>query len=290
MKKFRNITVSVLVIMLMTVLVFPFSVYANGPVPNPKLIVELRNLPEGTAYVDIAVCAPEDAIVDLAQDPPEGVSKDSSLVRGEYGEFVSYSFRVQYAESTIIPDENGCISFSDAGKIHDWEEIRIVMADENGEILKLSDTFSLAPRNLFDYSLNMLAYDAATDKLEMETAFSSLFVMLYVLISAVGLVLTCFVEWLIGVAFKLTKNHAKLIVVTNVVSQILMRVLFVILYSLIPQYTLLTVLLEILVYTGEFIAYRFLAKDIPAGKWLQYVLAANTASVLAGMLLNIYLM
>lgn len=289
MKKFRNISVSVLVIMLMTVLVFPFSVYANGPVPSPELIVELRNLPEGTVYVDIAVCAPEDAIADLAQDPPEGVSKDSPLVRGEYGELVSYSFRVQYAESTIMPDENGSVSFFDAGKIHDWEEIRIVMADENGEILKLSDTFSLTPRNLFDYSLNMLAYDAATDKLEMETAFSSLFVMLYVLISAVGLVVTCFVEWFVGVAFKLTKNHTKLIVITNAISQILMRVLFVLLYGLLPQYILLTVLLEILVYAGEFIAYRFLAKDVPAGKWLLYVLVANTASVLAGLLLNLYL-
>lgn len=289
MKRFRNLIVSALVIMLMMTLVFPFSVCANGPAPSPELTVELFNLPEGTAYVDIAVCVPEKEIVALAQDPPEGVSKNSPLVRGEYGDFFSYSFRVQHAQSLIVPDEHGRVSFLDAGKIHDWGKIRIVMADENGGILKLSDIFSLVPRNLFDYSLNMLSYDAATDRLEMETAQGPMLVLLYILMSIVGLVLTCFVEWFIGAAFRLTRAYTRLIVLTNVISQAAMRILFIPLYSLLPNYMMLTVLLEILVYAGEFIAYRFLAKNVPGYKWLLYVLAANTASVLAGLLLNLYL-
>ena len=51
MKKFRNITVSVLMIGLMMALILPFSVYANGPAPSPELCFYVHNLPEGTAYV-----------------------------------------------------------------------------------------------------------------------------------------------------------------------------------------------------------------------------------------------
>lgn len=289
MKKFRNITVSILAVMLMTVFVLPFSVCANGLPPSPELIVELSNLPEGTVYVDIAIRAPEDRIVDLAQDPPEGVSKDSPMVRGEYGEFVSYSFRVRYAESTIVPDAHSNVSFSDPEIINDSKQVRLVMADKDGNILKVSDPFTVTPKNLFDYSLNLFEYDAATDALHVSMGYSSMFFLLYIGISIIGLIATCMIEWLIGVAFKLTRNYAVLIVGTNVVSQTLMRLLFIPLYSMMPHYIALTVLLEILVYTGEFIAYRFLAKDVPARKWLLYVITANTASLLASILLNIYL-
>ena len=129
--------------------------------------------------------------------------------------------------------------------------------------------------------------NAATDTLEMETAHSSLAVILYVLVSLAGLVLTCVCEWLVGAAFKLTAVHGKLIIIVNVVSQIVMRVLFVILYSMIPQYWLIMLLLELLVYAGEFVAYRYIAWYMPTRKWLIYVLTANTASLIVGALLNL---
>ena len=289
MKRLRNITISILIIILLMTLALPSSVSANSGVIRPQLVVELSNLPEGAAHVDIAIRAPDDRIVDLAEAPPDGVSKDSPLARGEYGEFISYSFRVAQAISHIEPDEHNTVTFYDPSLIQNSKQIRLVIADQKGEILQLSDPFDITIRNYFELSLNFFTYDAAADSLHVRTEIMPLAVALYILFGFIGLVITCFVEWFVGVAFKLTKKHTKLIVITNVISQILMRVLFVLLYGLLPQYILLTVLLEILVYTGEFIAYRFLAKDVPAGKWLQYVLAANTASVLAGMLLNLYL-
>ena len=290
MKKFRNITVSVLMIGLMMALILPFSVYANGPAPSPELCFYVHNLPEGTANVDLAVLAPADEMVDLAQEPPEGVKADSPLARGQYGKFVSYSFRVRYAKSTIVPDERNCVLFGHAGAIPGWGQIRLIMADRNGEVLKISDSFRITPRNLFDYSLNTFDYDAATDTLEMETAHSSLAFILYVLVSLAGLVLTCFCEWLVGGAFKLTAVHGKLIIIVNVVSQIVMRVLFVILYSMIPQYWLIMMLLELLVYAGEFVAYCRIAWYMPTRKWLVYVLTANTVSLIVGAVLNLMIL
>lgn len=288
MKKFRNITVAVLAVMLMMVFVLPFSAYANGPAPSPELCFYLHNLPEGTAYVDLAVLAPEDETVDVANDPPAGVGADSSLVRGQYGKFVSYSFRVRNAKSTIVPNERNSVSFGHAGAIPGWGKIRLVMADQNGEVLKISESFRVTPRNLFDYSLNVFDYDAETDTLKMETAHSSLAVILYVLISLAGLVLTCACEWLVGAAFRLTVLHGKLIIIVNVISQIVMRVLFVLLYSILPQYWLIMLLLELMVYVGEFVAYRRIVWDMPTRKWLVYVLTANTVSLVLGFLLNMY--
>ena len=150
MKKFRNITVSVLMIGLMMALILPFCVYANGPAPSPELCFYVHNLPEGTAYVDLAVLAPADEMVDLAQEPPEGVRADSPLARGQNGKYVRYSFRVRYAKSTIVPDERNCVLFGHAGAIPGWGQIRLIMADRNGEVLKISDSFRITPRNLFD--------------------------------------------------------------------------------------------------------------------------------------------
>ena len=288
MKRLHLISMFLLFVLL-TIVALPVSVHANSGVIRPQLIVELSNLPEGTTYVDVAILAPEDRVVDNAQTPPDGVSKNSPLVCGEYGEFLSYSFRIEQACSYIEPDEHNTVTFYDPSLIQNSKQIRIVMADKNGEILKLSDTFDVAVRGYFEVSLNYFEYDAASDSLRVRTHHSAVAAILYVLFSFIGLVLTCFVEWLVGVAFKLTKNHTKLILWTNVVSQVLMRVLFVPLYALLPSYKLLTVLLEIAVYTSEMIVYRFLAKDVPVRKWLLYVLAANTASLLAGMLLNLYL-
>lgn len=287
MKKFRKITV--LVIMLMMALVLPFSVYANGPVPNPELNFYLRNLPEGTAYVDLAVCAPETEITELAQDLPEGLAGDCALIRGQYGECVSYSFRVRGAQSNIVPDENDCVTFAHAGSIPQWGTVRLVMANSSGEVIKVSEAFDIVPKGLFDYSLNHFEYDAAADSLQMDTEFSGVAVLLYLVISGAGLVLTCGVEWCVGKIFKLTEWFGRLILLTNVVSQLLMRILFVVLYPVIPHYALLMLLLEVLVYAGEFVVYRMKMYYINTKKCLFYVFAANTASLLLGLLLNLYL-
>lgn len=290
MKKYIYKALCILFVLLISLSLVPLPVYANGPAPMPVLCFSLQDLPAGTAYVDLAVCAPESEITQLAQNPPEGLTKDCPLVRGEYEEYVSYSFRVQGAESNIVPDADGVVFFSHADEIPKWGKVRLVMADSSGSILKISKPFNISPRGLFTFSLNTFTYNAILDILQMDTHVSAFAGIVYMLISIAGLILTCGVEWIVGRLFNLTSLFGKLILVTNIVSQVLMRILFLILYSILPQYVLVMLILEVLVYVGEFVVYRFQMDCISVRKCIFYAVTANTASLLLGLLLNLYLL
>lgn len=281
----------ILTVLLMICLLFsalPLAAHANGPVPMPELHFVLDNLPEGTAYVDLAVKAPKDQITDLAQQPPVGLSEDCPLVRGEYDGYVSYTFRVRDARSDIVPDEHNTVSFAHENEIPQWGKVCLVMADAQGEILKISQPFDIEPKGLFENSLNYFEYDANSDSLLMDTYFSIWICLFYIIISLFGMAFTCGVEWGIGLLFRITAANGGTILKTNACSQTAMRILFLLLYSLIPQYVLVMVLLEILVYIGEFLVYQKYMYGVSKTKCLWYVFTANTASLLLGLLLNLY--
>lgn len=280
--------VAIFLLLCMLSCLLPLQAYANSPAPMPELYFVLDNLPEGTAYVDLAVSAPKKQIIDLAQQPPAGLSKDCPLVQGEYDGYVSYTFRVQGSISNIVPDEQNGVSFAHEDEIPKWGKVRLVMADAQGQILKISQPFDIEPKGLFENSLNYFEYDANSDSLQMDTYVISVARLLYIVISFFGLVLTCGVEWLVGLFFRITAANGGTILKTNVCSQIAMRILFLLLYSLIPQYVLVMVLLEILVYIAEFLVYQKYMYGVSKVKCLWYVFTANTASLLLGLLLNLY--
>lgn len=279
-------------IFLMLCLLFgtlPLAAHANAPAPMPELFFELDNLPEGTVYVDLAVSAPKKQITELAQQPPEGLSKDCPLVRGEYDGYVSYTFRVRGSRSNIVPDEYNCVSFAHEDEIPQWGKVRLVMADAQGQIIQISQPFDIMPKGIFENSLNYFDYDANSDSLQMHTHTSALAWIFYIVISFFGVVLTCGVEWLVGLFFRITAANGDTILKTNACSQIAMRILFLILYSFLPRYVLVMVLLEILVYIGEFWVYQKYMYGVSKTKCLWYVFTANTASLLLGLLLNLYI-
>lgn len=277
-----------MIILLVSMSILPLNAFANGPAPMPELYFKLSNLPEGTAYVDLAVCAPESEITELAQEPPEGVPHDSPLVRGEHEGYVSYSFRVRHASSAIVQDSQGCVHFSHSEEIPQWGKVRLVMADSQGEILKISQSFDILPKGLFEFSLNWFEYDGQNDSLQMDTHVSPIAWFFYIVISLVGILLTCGVEWGVAAIFRFTLAYSKIILLTNVCSQIVMRILFLILYSLMPRYVLVMALLEMLVYSGEFVVYQMTLHGFSTKKRLLYVLTANTVSLVVGLLLNLY--
>lgn len=94
-------------------------------------------------------------------------------------------------------------------------------------------------------------------------------------------------EWIVAWLLGLGPQNTRRVIRVNVVSQILMHTLYITFYSLIFwRYTAALILLELLVYAGEFICYRFwLMRDIPAKKCLIFVVIANTASLVLGMLM-----
>ena len=101
-----------------------------------------------------------------------------------------------------------------------------------------------------------------------------------------GIVITCFAEWLVSLAFSLKRRISRLVLWTNAVSQILMWLGYFLLSNLpILSHIWIVVILEVLIYAGEFLFYRWKMHDVGWLKCLIYTVAANTASLLLGLLI-----
>lgn len=256
-------------------------------------------------YVDLLISLPESdpKYTDLvAENLPEGIRGESEIVAYCEGDFRSYSFHYNDARSVIqLNNNSGALFFTDdandsedaqtrydhAEDIYNRSPVRLAMLDENGNILKISGNLWLQPREFMSYSIGYFRYDAETDELEVGSGGSGFGMILYGFISLTGLILTCLIEWIVAKLFKLTQDHGKVILWTNVVSQILMRVSHIGLYSvLFWKYSFAVIFLEIFVYAGEYLFYTWKMEDVSPKKRIAYVLTANTASLILGFYLN----
>lgn len=289
------------VILLMSL---PVTASANSPAPDPWFTFCLTNLPEGTVYVDLLILLPE---TDpqyrelVADNLPDGFSEDAQIVNYCEDDFRSYTFHYRGALSDIQVDSNQSVTFfTDSSQIYDniaYEhqadiesrgKIRLAMLDEKGNILKVSKSLSLQPASLFSYSLGVFRYDASADRIAVESNSNTLAVILFLIISACGIALTCVTEWLVALLFDLAHSHGKLIVCTNIVSQLLMRVtqmllLYILFLNDILFYAGMVFVLEFVVYVCEFLFYRKKMWYISWKRCLLYTVCANTASALIGL-------
>ena len=290
---------SLLLVLVLLFCAFPVTASANSPPPFPWYWFELTNLPEGTVYVDMLVKLPEEdshytSLV--TENLPDGFSPDAPIVNYCQKNFQSYTFHYKNAKSMIkVGSDNAVYFFTDAPQNHPiWEHnediyergrIRLAMLDENGNILQVSRTLSIKSKSLFDYQLNTFHYDAQADSLEADRRFNMGGMLLFLFLSAVGLVLTCLLEDWMAVPFKLWKQYNELIFKTNLISQVLMRLLHVLLYGWVfAHYAWTVVFMEILVYFGEFLIYRKKMKEISLARVLWYTVAANTISLVIGII------
>lgn len=99
-----------------------------------------------------------------------------------------------------------------------------------------------------------------------------------------GIVITCFCEWLVSLVFRLDRRNTRLILWTNVVSQILMWLSYFLLHNFLDRIWII-VILEVLIYTGEFLFYWRKMHAVSWKKCLLYTVTANTASLLLGLLI-----
>lgn len=106
----------------------------------------------------------------------------------------------------------------------------------------------------------------------------------YFILAACGAVFTIVTEVLAMRVLGKRNNYQKLVVVTNLVSQLLMHALYLSLYSVFyKQFVYVVIVLELLVYAGEFLIYRWKMKSISTGRILIYTVIANTLSLLVGI-------
>lgn len=288
-------------ILICIILLLPVQVFANSPPPRRYYELQFRDLPEGTAYLDLLVYLPESDpfYTELEErNLPEGFSANAEIVTYCVDDFRSYTFHYQDAKSAIGVEGTASVLFFTDGSglwenirydhmddVEEKEEIRLAMLDEAGNILQVSQIFLLRPRMFLGSLEGEFVYNAAADTLEILEIFSGVGLLVYGFLAIVGLLLTCWVEWIVASAMGLWNKEYVLRV--NVISQILMHTFYIAFYSLIFwRYTVALILLEVLVYAGEFVCYRYwLMRDLPVKKCLLFTVIANTASLVLGMLL-----
>lgn len=290
MKHIRKLTVLLCAALLLCLL--PVTAYANGPAPSSELELYLINPPEGTVYVDLLVPlqSSDPDYAEPATELAEGIAETAEIVAYAEDGYCSYTFHYEHATPLIRWEEGNATIFADYHVLEGYGTVRVAMLDGQGNIVAVSPELSLETQEMFSYNLGSYTYDYATGEWTAEQAFSGLGVFMYLLLSAVGLFFTCLTEWVIAVPFRLSRGYGRMIIFTNIVSQILMRTLYVLLYGpLIRKYIVMTVLLEVLVYVGEGLFYCLKIKDIPLKRVIAYTAAANTASLLVGLAINWYL-
>ena len=310
MNRFRQI-LGFLLILLLVLSVVPMPAFANSPPPAPWYTFELQNPPEGTVYLDLLIRMEE-------TDPhysrlerenlPAAFGESAQIVTYCEDGFCSYTFHYAGARSRIrLNPDNKVTFFVDSTKVLSAETesaaqrhkediecrgtIRLALLDAQGNILQISDDHAITPTGLFSYSVGSFRYDARQDVLEMKTRSNVGIVLLFLLVGIGGMVATCVIEWFVALAFDGIKDYSSLTVATNIVSQLIMRIGQMLLYRLMflfheaIAYLAMVAVLEVLVYTGEFLFYSRMMKGISRKQCFSYTVCANTASLLGGLIL-----
>lgn len=300
-----NRIVSCFAMILLLFLMLPLQISANGPPPARWYDIYVTNLPMGTVYVDLLIPLSENdsAYTDLEKDNlPDTFSETAEIITYSEDGFCSYTFHYKDSLSVIKPRDKNMVSFfmTDAegdaslhyryGHMQDIEQrgcIRLAMLDKAGNILKVSTSLHLETKDIFASKSGDFYYDGTTDTWKINTRRSAFGVVVYVFMSIIGIVLTCLVEWLVSKLFRLSKQHRVLVLKTNMVSQVVMRLVFVLLYEIIFwKYRDVVILLELVVYAGEYLWYRKHMQTVAGNKVLLYTIIANTASLILGYRLN----
>lgn len=291
----RIMTVCFALLLLSALLAFPVS--ANGPAPSPVFRIDIENYPPEACYIDLLVPMILD---DANYTDNRELFPDPSWAQPEifsYSEsgYVSYTFHCRGAEGNI-KIEDGKVEFFQRTEenLERFQSVMIAVLDEKGNILQISEPFDPDPPALMAMNLGYAVYDYEAGTVEVPShshkGLGLTILGIYILLAIFGVAVTVFVEWLIAHCFAPLFRHLKVVLLTNVLTQLTMRVLFVLLYSFLWQnYWVWTLLLEVAVYTAEYFIYCKRIPTAPKKTILAYVVIANTVTLLLGVVVNHFL-
>ena len=278
----------------------PFSVFANSaPIDHSSYIFYLKELPQGTAYVDLLIPFEEnDEMYSTlnANNLPASFSRDSQIVTYCRGGYRSYTFHYKDAESSMEVSQKGYVEFFNTrgnfsnGRDHkEYVErlgkIRLAMLDEKGDILQVSQVLPLRSRRVFSTLTGSFRYNGRTDSFSASYTSGFWDYAGYFLMAFACLVFTCISEYLVAIPFGVTYWHGKTVVAVNIVSQLLMHLLYIILYGLLLwRYAVSVLVLELLVFAGECWYYTRKLDTVPRKKRILYGITANAVSLIIGYL------
>ena len=292
--------------LLICALVWASPVSANTVPPPPSIWFFLPNLPEGTVYVDLLIRLPEQDpyyVDTIRENIPGSFAQDAEILTWCEDDYRSYTFHYRDALSVFRVNANSSVRFFEGMIVDEVEhqvyrydhadeilsrgKVRLAMLDAEGNILEITPLMELRPRGLFAYPSNIYHYDARSRNLKTQDQVFELSVIGYIgymIRCVLCMVLTCFLELCVALPFKLVDRYGGLIGKTNVISQFLMHTSYLLLYRWVFwQYFYATLLLEILVFVGEYLYYRRTMEGVSRIRCMAYTVAANASSLVIGL-------
>lgn len=271
---------------------------ANSPMPAPHLDVQVTRAQEAVAFVDILIRLPTDDVhytpYNEANGRRFGIAADSGIVRYEQDGYVSFTFHFRDAVADIVPD--GDITHSaKAAFVHEtvWEAsqftllketykgVRVALLDREGRVLQTAPATTI--RGSYGATLY---YDAKTNGITDQSRQNPYHHRIWLLTLLGGallrIVFSVGAETLIALPFRMRPLWK--VPLVNLFTQGLLTLLMVWLCGMRGlSYLPVFLLLEGLVYAGEWALYRLWMPGCGSLRTLFYVLVANTVTLAAGI-------
>lgn len=278
---------------------------ANSPAPARAIYISPKNVPEEAVFLDLLIpMSQEDPYYSIFNsDMGEEVAliESAPIARYKDGEgYISYSFHMKNAASQMKLLENRFCSFGEgvyAGEkthleyiIQNLGTIKVAVLDETGTVLAVSEEVSIK-MNRGEYLVGMIGYDCSSGKLEpsIYRGGQSSTALLFIAILAVSMIiralLTALVESVIAWALKI--RPLSTVFTLNIVSNLLFNLLLAFSMMILQmQYLLFVAVGELTVVWAEYTFYRIRLKSYDRRHLLGFVIIANLASLLLGMVLK----
>ena len=267
------------------------TAYANAPAPPNHFYCNIENAPQNAAYLDILIeITPHNDEYSAFNSQENNISADSQIALYNENGYMSLSFHYKN------------ISRADMGIAYPYfimdyynqsidkisPTIKAVILDKEGNILQISDAISTVPETTDEFA-RTLTYNAneAAPVLQFNHYYKGsshpFYYLLSLLIILFRMALSVGIETFAAIPFKI--HPIWKITVINILTQT-MLILFMMFSGL--SYLTALIIGEVFVYISEFIAYILLYKSIPKWKIAIYTIAANTITLIMGLLMNSY--
>ena len=291
---------------IVSILVFSSAlpVFANAPAPANHLMVVLSNLPDDAVYADLLVRISQDDpnFVDFqSNNYADSVSKSSEIVSYSDDSFYSFTFHYKDAKSSIRiePYYNDLfyVDFCNGLAYQDYltqyeslrnhyRDVKIALLDKDFNIIVVSESTRLPKENnafVFD---GIIYFDFNANSLDFETRINPYFIIFGGFFSILIMFVSVGTETVASLLLGFKGRQALTILTVNICSQVIMRLLYLVLPF---TYLIETIILEVCVYTVEFLIYKKRFKETSIIKIVGYTIAANTLSLLLGIFLDSYI-
>lgn len=281
----------------------PFFASANAPMPADHLTVELSDLPSDAVYADLLIKIDEsDANYTSFQsnDFADDVEQVRRIAEYSVDGYRSFTFHYKNAKSNIELEQTPygySVDFCKGSEYQsfltqyediciNYRKVKIAILDKNFDILSVSQEATLPTSKALSF-YGDISYNGTDNSLEAITHVNPYYIVFGGFFSLLIIFISISTEFIISLFFRIRGKRLLTILIVNVSSQIIMRLL----YAALPlSYIVETLILEALVYSVEFLIYNKCFKDISTGRVVAYTVTANTVSLLLGILLDCFIL